>query len=269
MQRVALKTLLAFFLSILTVWLALGAVPAAALEAPRVFRGVLVIEGKIVAGDYDRLRSFLSDRATFDKIGNGVFLASPGGDLREAIRIGRLIRALQLSTSAPSGPAEGRKFGEALIGPYDLRDPRMNYQCASACFLVFVAGIHRSLNWAGRLGIHRPFQVSSDQRPMPGNDEIVNGPVRRAIEIYLRDMGVRIKYVELMYSVPSSQLRKVTQEELDDDLLGFTPELKDRIRADCERKTADGSAAACRLQLGAALRAQLPAQGWQVVYGGK
>ena len=238
-----------------------------------VFRGVLVLEGRIVFGDYDRLRHFLSDKATFDKINNGVFLASPGGNLGEAIRIGRLIRALQLSTTAPSGPPEGRKLGEALIGPNDLRNPRTNYQCASACFLLFVSGIYRSLNWAGRLGIHRPFQMTSDAKKMKGNDDLLNGPIRKAIENYLREMGVRIKYVDLMYSVASSQLRQVTQEELDDDLLGFTPDFKDRIRAQCDEKTAAAAEKSasnigdCRMQLAAKLRADLPAEGWQKVYG--
>jgi hypothetical protein len=268
------KNVPAVFLGILLSCLALGAEPSKALEAPRVFRGVLVLEGRIVFGDYDRLRHFLSDKATFDKISNGVFLASPGGNLGEAIRLGRLIRALQLSTTAPSGPPEGRKLGEALIGPYDLRNPRMNYQCASACFLLFVSGIYRSVNWAGRLGIHRPFQMSGDAPKVKGSDEILNGPVRKAIENYLREMGVRIKYVDLMYSVPSSQLRQVTQEELDDDLLGFTPDQKDRIRAQCDEKTAAAAKPAsdtgdCRTQLAAKLRAELPAQGWQKVYGGK
>ena len=273
--RVPKNLLAAFFLAILTLGLALGAEPSTALEAPRVFRGVLVLEGKIDQGDYDRLRAFLSDKTTFDKISNGVFLASPGGNLGEAIRIGRLMRALQLSTAAPSGAPEGRRLGEALIGPYDLRNPRMNYQCASACFLLFVSGIYRSLNWAGRLGIHRPFQMTGGKKVLTGNDEILNGPVREVIENYLRDMGVRTKYVDLMYSVPSSQLREITQKELDDDLLGFTPDWKDRVRAQCGETAAAaaakpaGDVAACRAQLEAKLRAELPAQGWQKVYGGK
>jgi hypothetical protein len=145
-----------------------------------------------------------------------------------------------------------------------------------------VSGIFRSLNWAGRLGIHRPFQMSGDAK-VEGNDEILNGPVRKAIENYLRDMGVRVKYVELMYSVPSSQLRQVTQEEIDEDLLGFTPDLKDLIGAKCGRQPTPSSAekpdstaarqaseaVACRAQFESRLRAELPSQGWQKVYGRK
>jgi hypothetical protein len=242
--------------------------PSRAMQAPRVFRGVLVLEGRIDFGDYDRLRAFLADKAVFDKIRNGVFLASPGGNLGEAIRIGRLIRALQLSTTAPSGNAEGRKMGEALIGPYDLRNPRMNYQCASACFLLFVSGIYRSMNWAGRLGIHRPFQMSGDAKKAEGNDDLLNGPVRKVIENYLREMGVRVKYAELMYAVPSSKLREITQEELDTDLLGFTPDWKDRIGAKCGRE-ASGAAADCRAQLAVTLRAELPMEAWNKVYDAK
>ena len=159
-------------------------------------------------------------------------------------------------------------MGEALIGPYDLRNPRMNYRCASACFLLFVSGIYRSLNWAGRLGIHRPFEMSADAKKVEGNDDLLNGPVRKAIESYLREMDVRVKYAELMYAVPSSKLREITQEELDNDLLGFTPDLKDRIGAKCGREASVG-AADCRAQLAATLRAELPMQGWNKVYGAK
>ena len=85
----------------------LGAEPSSALEELRVYRGVLVFEGKIVAGDFDKVRSFLGKKSNFDKISGGVFLASPGGSIIQAMKIGRLIRDLRLSTDAPSGPANG------------------------------------------------------------------------------------------------------------------------------------------------------------------
>ncbi len=250
-----------------------GTDAARALESPKVFRGVLVLEGKIVRGDYDRLRGFLSNKANFDKISGGVFLASPGGDVGEAIRIGRLIRSLRLSTEAPSGRPAGYKADEAMIFADDLVDPRADYGCASACFLLYVSGIYRNINWAGRLGVHRPFRVEGNVPVRTADDPIIELAVRRVIEDYLREMDVPQKYVDLMFSVAPNKVRWITQGELDADLDGLIPELRRVVDARC-RDTAepvsiekDRAAADCRMDAEWHLRNELPAQAWPRVFG--
>ena len=88
---------------------ALGAKPGHALENLRVFRGYLVLEGQIEPGDYISLRNFLRNQSNFEKITGGVFLASPGGHLNEALKIGYLIRELRLTTNAPASPERGSR----------------------------------------------------------------------------------------------------------------------------------------------------------------
>jgi hypothetical protein len=281
-----LKHILATILGALALSLMVGAEPSKALEELKVYRGVLVLEGKIVPGDYDKLRNFLGTKSTFDKISGGVFLASPGGDMAEAMKIGRLIRELRLSTDAPSGPPSGSpKFGESLIKPNNLVDPNVNYRCASACFFIYVSGIYRNLSWAGRLGIHRPSQPESVLKKLSSNEVIeLNGRVRKEIDNYLREMNVRIKYVDLMFSVPPTEIRWINQDELDSDLQGFIPGLKDLVDAKCDpRTTIDPSdkekivsVAAkssseidkCRMQVQARLRAELPIEAWHNIFGG-
>jgi hypothetical protein len=235
--NVVLKKFLATILGALTLGLMLGMEPCKALEELKVYRGVLVFEGKIVAGDYNKLRTFLGTKSNFDKISGGVFLASPGGSVIEALKIGHLIRALDLSTDAPSGTPPGRtKFGESVIRPNNLVDPRTNYLCASACFFVYVAGIYRNLDSVGRLGVHRPVQSESNAKKF--SDEQVfelTWRVRDTIKNYLKEMNVPVKYVDLAYSVPPNELRWITQEEFDTDLRGFIPELKDQISAKCDQ----------------------------------
>jgi len=224
--NVFLKQVLAGFNVFLAVNLMLGTRPARALEELKVYRGVLVLEGKIVSGDYDKFRSFLGTKSNFDKISSGVFLASPGGNVMEAMRIGRLIRALQLSTDAPSGPPAGiAKFGESPIKVSHLVNPK-NYLCASACFFVYVAGIYRSMNWVGRLGVHRPT-VERDGRELSGSETSESAWfVRESIKNYLRDMNVPAKYVDLIFSAPANEMRWITQSEFDSDLQGFDPGLR-------------------------------------------
>jgi hypothetical protein len=237
--NVVLKHILAIILGALTLNLMLGVEPAKALEELKVYRGVLVLEGKIVAGDYDKLRKFLGNKFNFDKISDGVFLASPGGNVAEAMRIGRLIRTLRLSTDAPSGPPTGNaKFGESLIKANHLVNPKTNYLCASACFFVYVSGIYRNLNWVGRLGVHRPIQLEGNARTLTSDESLkANWFVRETVKNYLKDMDVPDKYVDLIFSVPPTEVRWITQNEFDSDLRGFIPELKDWVGAKCDLHT--------------------------------
>ena len=238
--NVIFKNLLAISLGALTLSLTFDVEPSRALEKLKVYRGVLVLEGKIVAGDYDNLRNFLGIKSNFDKISGGVFLASPGGDVAEAMKMGRLIRALRLSTDAPSGPQTGiARFGESLIHANNLKNPKNNYLCASACFFVYVAGIYRNLNWTGRLGVHRPTQLETKART-PSSDESTKSTawfIHETVKNYLRDMDVPDKYVGLIFSTPPNDVRWITQNEFDSDLRGFIPELKDWVGAKCDPYT--------------------------------
>ncbi len=217
----------------------LGVQPSKALEALKVYRGVLVLEGKIVAGDDLKLREFLGTKSNFDKISGGVFLASPGGNLEEAMKIGRLIRALRLSTDAPLGAAMGHvKFGEPLIKPSHLVDPKANYLCASACFLVYVSGIYRNLYEIGRLGVHRPLRLESTFMKLSDDEAMYAESLnRKRVENYLNEMNVPEKYVDLMFSVPHNEIRWITQDEFVSDLQGFIPEVRDLVDAKCDPRS--------------------------------
>ena len=210
-----------------------GGTSSVAFENLRVFRGSLILEGKIEKGDYASLRSFLRDESNFNKISNGVFLASPGGNVREALQIGYLIRALGLSTEAPSiPPNEKRAFGSSAFDPVDLTS-RQNFQCASACFLIYVAGVERKLNWIGRLGVHQPRLETKPFGASEADTKIASLEMRGAIKVYLDKMDVPNKYLELIYSVPSNDVRWITQQEFDADLKGYIPELRALLQAKC------------------------------------
>jgi len=215
---------------------------SSAMEQPRVFRGALLVEGKFEKGDYERLREFLANKNNFDKIHSGVFLASPGGYIGEAIKIGRLIRSLRLSTDGPSGPPAGpERIGSYTILPPDLVKPSQNYLCASACFLVYVAGINRKIAWAGRLGIHRPAPMGPDGKFAKDAPVGLVWRMHDDIRDYLAEMDVPGKYVDLMYSVPPASVRWITQNELDADLRGFVPEVRDWVTPICGLQDSAGS----------------------------
>jgi hypothetical protein len=211
----------------------LGARPCAAIEDLKVFRGVLVLEGYIFAGDYAKVRAFLSNESNFKKISGGVFLASPGGNAREAMQIGILIRQLRLTTIAPAAPqSERRAFSDVVISAPDLVHPK-DYVCASACFLIYVAGIDRKLAWGGRLGVHQP-QIQSKPLGISEDDvTIAKAGMLALIKRYFETMDVPDKYVDLMYSVPPNELRWISHDEFESDLKGYVPEVTRLLNTKC------------------------------------
>jgi hypothetical protein len=212
--------------------------PSAALEILKVVRGVLVLEGKIESGDYITIRNFLSEPSNFKQMTGEIFLASQGGNVSEALKIGYLIRRLRLSTDAPSRPPPTvRSSGGEIIRPLDLANPR-HYQCASACFLLYVAGVYREFIWAGRLGIHHP-QI--EHKPIGATESdlsISTVGMKDIIKRYFEEMNVPNKYLDLMYSTPPNEVHWVTQTEFDSDLKGYVPELKALLEAKCNSRPA-------------------------------
>jgi len=264
MTRLIARQIHAFAALALT--LTLGVSSADALEDVKVYRGVLVLEGKIEAGDSDKIRRFLADKSNFEKISGGVFVASPGGNVVEALKIGRLIRALRLSTDAPSGSATGvRRFGQSVIVPNNLVNPRMNFQCASACFFIYVSGVYRSLGWVGRLGIHRPIQLESNARKLDVDQTInLTWQVRGLITKYLEEMNIPDKYVDLMYAVPHNEVRWITQSEFDSDIAGFVPDAKQLLSSKChlQSKADEAETRKCWTQF----KTQLSNEAWNKVF---
>lgn len=194
-----------------------------------------ILEGTINPGDFERLKNY-----DFNDV-DTIYLASPGGNLGEALKIGHLIRMLKLGTVVPENmpaiyPREKRAF------EHGLKDIKANYMCASACFFVFIAGIHRESDYPPAespiLGIHRPYFSESDLRAMSSNQSIATArQTRTIVESYLREMGVPQKYADQMFSVPKDGIRWISQSEFEADFDGFIPELKDWVDARCDKRT--------------------------------
>ena len=239
---------------------AFNAKPSAALEAIKVFRGTLILEGKIEPGDYISVRNFLRVESNFKKIGAGVFLASPGGYVVEAMKIGNLIRSLQLSTDAPATPPPEKRVGTPIIRSTDLVNAR-HYECVSACFLIYAAGVDRQLIAAGRLGLHQPRSLRAETSGVTA----ASLGVRNEIKEYLEQMNVPEKYVDLMYSIPVSDVRWITQQEFEADLKGYVPELGALIKEKC--KTYETLAQVGEMRRCAAeVRAKLSEAAWRVIF---
>jgi hypothetical protein len=188
-----------------------------------------IIEGRLVKGDFARIRQFILDQGPI----RVVYLASPGGDLAEAIKIGLLIRFLGIATVAPSKTLTSEEHAAAVLR-HGLKDPP-DYTCASACFFMFVAGVYRSADSHAPviLGIHRPTLVANGGQPSQDQIAAANALTRAAIESYLKDMDVPVPYVEDMYTSPKTTIRWIRNDEFARDFDGFTGKLRPAVSAAC------------------------------------
>ena len=97
--------------------------------------GPLVISGEITPGDYDALLAqILGDENRFLEQ-NKIILASDGGDMAEALKIAKLVKAL---------------YSQLSVG-------KLTGRCVSACFFIYAAAGQREANGDKLLGINRPF----------------------------------------------------------------------------------------------------------------
>jgi hypothetical protein len=193
-------------------------------------RNWVLLEGKIEKGDYDKILKIADLGIT-----EGIYLFSPGGDLVEAMKIGRLVRSLRWATNAPLTQALMSDTAQRLALSFGLKDPVQNNLCASACFFIHVGGIYR---WGDTLLIHRPYLSDAELRRLSGDQVLRMSQVARTeTDAYLKEMGLPAKYSELMYSVPKDQVQLLAESDVKADIYGFIPELKDWVDARCEKRT--------------------------------
>lgn len=230
-----------FFRSLLATWLAVFLAPASAADIREiVYPGHnVVLEGAIVIGDYDKLRKLIDENCSAGVCPWAIYLASPGGSLTEAIKIGRMVRAFRLETQIPvhAPPNWRQKYVETL----KLRDPEKNYLCASACFFIAVAGIKREGSPVGDdvlLGMHRPYFSDADLRTLSAEQALTSAVrVRTMIDAYLKEMGVPSKYADLMFAISKDKILWVSEDNFRLDFSGFIPEFKDWLDARCGNYT--------------------------------
>jgi hypothetical protein len=196
-------------------------------------------EGKIVAGSADALARVIA------KLGDRrlpILINSPGGSVRDAMAMGRLIRAKRLAvaiahTEIAPCPASARqcpeRFGAAQAwGAY----------CASACVLALAGGVERYVSPLAFVGVHQLTEVVRktrvqrayavrylefaglkielsrtlvrERRSTTTTRRAADKGVDDSVEGYLEAMGVRDPVMKLTLATSSRDVRWLTAEEL-------------------------------------------------------
>ena len=180
----------------------------------------ITIEGEIARGDFQRFVAL----ALSTPSANNVWLASPGGDLAEAIDIGLFVRKLKMSVTAPYF---------RTLESVKLRS-QSNNVCASACFFIYAGGVERS---GAVLGIHRAFLKDADYKKMSMDDaarSYAAGQV--AVRDYLDHMGVPRDITDHMAATPPDKVEWLNKDDVD-RISGFIPEYQEWVTARCGKMT--------------------------------
>jgi hypothetical protein len=158
----------------------------------------LLMKGEILSGDYERLLRF-AVKNNIDMTTTQFILQSPGGDVSEALKIGRFFKSVYATV------AVGPTFGK----------------CASACFILFVSSVERHAS-DGLVGIHRPYVDPQRLRSLsPGESESLETNALREAEKYLHDLRVPNNLVDEMFQNASTEIHWLTNVELNQ--LGMRP----------------------------------------------
>ena len=186
----------------------------------------VTIEGRIAPGDFVKFAALVLATPG----ANVVWLASPGGNLSEALRIGRLIRQLALETRAPIDRAR----------PLVRLEDAANNTCSSACFFLYVAGVSRQ---GAVLGIHKPT-LPADEYFALGLDGAVaaHQRIEEATVAYLDLMGAPARYATLMLATSSSEMVWLSAEDIASDFTGIAPGYT-HLRGGCAAEVASQNGA--------------------------
>ncbi len=195
------------------------------------------IEGKIEQGD--AVRFLNTYRNAFNSSGNprSVILLSKGGNVDEAIRIGRLIRKLRLETIVPMKIGNYPPLIDNRAKPKD----DSNLVCASACFLIFAGGVGRSGNL---IALHRPYLPAAEAEKIPDTErEVLQKSVMEKVRNYLNEMEIPQFYIDMVMSHSSqdSYLLKY-DEENKYGLSKDAPSIEEILLSKCSTLTPQESA---------------------------
>lgn len=195
----------------------------------------IYIEGDIGKGDY---QAFVSLLRIAEPHVREVSIISPGGDVTEAIKIGEVIRGRMLETQTAYRGDKGI-YKLPSMGPDGLeyRCKGSDCLCASACFLVWSAGINRD---GDALMVHRPRDSSGTfgaKAAARASHEY--GSVLKIVSDYLVRMEVPAIFIELIMKTSSTDSLLLPKSDVSDDLEGYTSTIAEWLIADCGALTSE------------------------------
>lgn len=173
----------------------------------------IVMTGPIVVGDAKKLQSKFPKHAAVVEI----FLASPGGDVEEALKMAALIDRSFVTVIAPQKHKEtvgsngvGKSESDSRCREHQIRVA--DCSCASACALIWIVAKTRA---DGDVLIHRPHFEQQSFSKMSNSEAIrAYTEMEKNLRQFLLASAIPNALVDKIFSVPSSSAKYLTKDEI-------------------------------------------------------
>jgi hypothetical protein len=181
---------------------------------------IIEFSGEIKKGDYD---NYLNLIVNHQSIPITVYLDSPGGDVSEAISIGKMMR---------------KSLSQSIINK--------NGQCNSACFLIWASAVRRfpsqsSIDfngYIGKIGLHRPFyehSAYSELNTTKAKEEYKK--LEAYVKSYLNEINIPSDIVEIMFRMKSTDAYFIIDTDLIEKIGQEAPFFEEWLIAKCGELT--------------------------------
>ena len=221
------------------------------------FTRSITIAGRIIEGDFEKFKELLYNENRYGNVIDQVRIATYGGDVLEAIKIGDLIRQFAIPTTAPldgdcsyisyffdAYTKDGikkiiydnkKKVDRIIINNTEEKTEyykhviKYNCACDSAGFLIWAAGSRRDGNI---VGLHRPYIEKSYFKKFSMKDASkVYKEIKILVTEYLQDMGISNYLIKKMYKYSSNNRYYLNPEEILD--IQYAPWFEEWLLASC------------------------------------
>ena len=144
-------------------------------------RTIALLNGELVDGDASRLRDLIRGSNSSGRPVSGIRLNSPGGSMREGVRLAGVIQNAKIATVVASGAT-----------------------CSAACFIAFIAGNQKFVSATATVGV--PGAANKF-----GQDAAGEVP---AIVRVVKELGLLDAIVEKMLAAREDEVVLLTQDDL-------------------------------------------------------
>ena len=151
--------------------------------SPSADKVVVFLQGEIGPGDGDRLIALIRAAREANRVVSSIRLNSPGGALREGVRVAAIVRSGQIATVVPNGAI-----------------------CASACFVIFAAGTERYVSGTASVGVHGASEN--------GQETAGSSAATIAMARIVKGLGVPPAVIGKMVVTPPSEVVWLTADDL-------------------------------------------------------
>ncbi len=145
---------------------------------------VVVLSGDIADGDADAAEALIKSANDRGRLVEAVRLDSLGGSLAEAVKLTELIRRAKLPTIVAAGS-----------------------RCASACFIVFAAGIDKFASYDAAIGVHGASDSS-------GHETARTEAATLSMARLAGTFGVPPRIIAQMIATPARDIAWLTPDDL-------------------------------------------------------